>query len=247
VITLTEIKAEVDRRAAIIAVPESGLPTYGHSEGWAARPHIEVDERGYHYVVMERGNELKRITTNDLDDLLYQVFCDTTSQLASEYEVPHRVEEQDNRRMMFDHQIETLARLSPDWAARQKDEIDQILQEYPYGDAVEARQEGQLLSRIGKLNGVFAAPPGTSVGARALPASCADETETVWEVMKPFEMQRGLAAPWGGAPGLGVQYLLPRSVETLKRTGFIRCLRSGPVDKKTKLTKFFENVRKRIL
>ena len=37
--TLKEIKLEVDERAKALSVAEIGLPTYGYSEGWTARPY----------------------------------------------------------------------------------------------------------------------------------------------------------------------------------------------------------------
>src|SRR5437870_4904903 len=84
--TLTEIKTEVDRRAALIgAVGRYSLPTYGHTED-GARPHIEVDSRGYHLVVVERGQEQSRFTTRDLDELLYRIFQSVTHDLAFAYE-----------------------------------------------------------------------------------------------------------------------------------------------------------------
>jgi hypothetical protein len=240
--TLKEIKLEVDERAKALRVAEIGLPTYRYSEGWTARPHIEIDKGGFHYVIMERGNELKRITTGDADDLLCHVFFDVSLVLASEYELSHRLEGQDGRRVLFEKQVQILAGLSKRWADRQKHEIEKLIDGHPYADPLGEREQGQLLSRIGRLFGVFAAPPGTSVGARSLPAACAAETETIWEVMKPLEMQSGLAAPWRGAPGYGVQYLLPRPIETLMRTGFIRCVHSGPVDNRTRLAKFLAGI-----
>lgn len=240
--TLKEIKSAVDERALTLGVTEFGLPTYGYSEGWTARPYVDIDNSRFQYVVIERGNELKRITTGEVDDLLYYVFSDVTLVLASEYELSHRAEGEDSRRLLFEQQLGLLARLSTKWADRQKHEIEIVVGEYPYADRLEEREQGQLLSRIGKVFGVFAAPPGTSVGARSLPSACATETETIWEVMEPFEMRSGLAAPWGGAKGYGVQYLLPRPIETLMRTGFIRCIQSGPVDNRTGLAKLFAGV-----
>ena len=76
--TLEEIKLEVDTRARALRVAECGLPTYGYSEGWTARPCIEIDKGGFHYVIMERGNELQRITSGDVDDLLCRVFSGVT-------------------------------------------------------------------------------------------------------------------------------------------------------------------------
>ena len=90
-LTIAEIKIEVDRLAAKIGASGFCLPTYGCSED-GARPHIEIDPRGYHCVVAERGQELKRITTVDLNELLYQIFEAITFSLACDYELAHRVE-----------------------------------------------------------------------------------------------------------------------------------------------------------
>ena len=68
--TLAEIKTEVDRLAAMIGAAGYVLPTYGQTEDFA-RPHIEVDSRGFHYVVIERGQELSHLILNTLDELLF--------------------------------------------------------------------------------------------------------------------------------------------------------------------------------
>lgn len=131
--TLNEIKSEVNRLAAKINAPEDSLPTYGYSED-GARPHIEVDSHGYHYVVVERGEELSRITTNDLDLLLYHVFEGVTFTLACSYELKHRVKHQDSRRLMFKHQVELLSILSPKWGEVEAWDHEKILQQHPYND-----------------------------------------------------------------------------------------------------------------
>jgi Immunity protein 63 len=132
--TLTEVKAEVDRRAAIMgAAGHWSLPTYGHSEDFA-RPHIEVDSRGYHLVVVERGQELSRFTTHDLDELLYRVFQGVTSIFASGYELMHRIETKDCRRLIFQRQVELLSQLSARWAEREAEEHRRILGEHPFDD-----------------------------------------------------------------------------------------------------------------
>jgi Immunity protein 63 len=129
-LTLPQIKAEVDRRAAILGVTRNQeLPTYGNSED-GARPHIEVDSRGYHFVVEERGRELKRVTTPDLDEILYQVFRGVTQSLAQ----GHRVRGEDPRREMFRRQLELLAKLNPQWAEREAERHRQILQDNPFVD-----------------------------------------------------------------------------------------------------------------
>jgi hypothetical protein len=137
-LSLNEIKREVKRLARLIDTPDNVLPTFGYSKDFA-RPHLEVDAAGYHYVVVERGQELKRDTTSDLDTLLYNVFGTVTHELASHYEVTHRVEGQDSRRLLFQKQVELLALLSPAWANFKAMEHDKVLQQHPYDDASDAR------------------------------------------------------------------------------------------------------------
>jgi RHS repeat-associated protein len=81
---------------------------------------------------------------------------------------------------------------------------------------------GELFSRIGRLGGRYVSPIGTSLGQRGLAAWYSPATESTWEVVNPFTMEGGIAAPWKGAPGLGVQYRLPQSVESLWRSGYIK-------------------------
>lgn len=131
--TLPEIQAEVDRLAAMVGASGAILPTYGRTrEG--ARPHIETDTRGYHYVVVERGEELRRDTTTDLDELLYQVFEGVTFTLACADATAHRVAGRDFRRRLFACQIELLGALSSSWAGRESREHQRILQQHPLVD-----------------------------------------------------------------------------------------------------------------
>src|SRR5688572_4009168 len=108
---LSEIKAMVNRLAAKIGAPQNTLPTYGRSEQ-TGRPHIEVDSRGYHYVIAERGQEFERYTTSDIDECLYKIFADVTFELSTKFELAHRVENQDHRRIVFQHQVELLSMIS---------------------------------------------------------------------------------------------------------------------------------------
>lgn len=137
-LSLLAVQVEVDRLASIIGAAGDVLPTFGHSED-GARPHVEVDGRGFHYVVVERGEERRRITTQDLDELLYHVFEAITFSLACDFELAHRIEEQDCRRMLFAHQIELLSMLSSAWAQRESRDHDRILHDHPFDDVSHAR------------------------------------------------------------------------------------------------------------
>lgn len=128
---LHEIRAQVERLGKRIGARGSILPTYGHSEDWA-RPHIEVDVRGYHYVVVERGQELERFTTSVLEELLYRVFKSVVFTLSLDYECQHRVQGQDCRRIAFPKQVELLAMLSPKWASRLSEELARVLEKHPF-------------------------------------------------------------------------------------------------------------------
>ena len=144
--TLADIKREVDRLAAIIGASGSHtLPTYGRTEDFA-RPHIEVDSRGYHFVVVERGRELERFTTFDFDEILYRIFRGVTFSLAIDYELAHRIETQDCRRIAFQKQVELLAHLSRRWADREAAEHDRILRDHPFDDQsiIRARSSAQV-------------------------------------------------------------------------------------------------------
>ena len=100
-------------------------------------PHLkELDERGYHYVIVERGEELSRITTGDIDKLLYHVFEGVTFNLACEYELKHRVWKRDVRRLLFRHQIELLSVLSPHWAEIESQDHARILSQHPFDDSL---------------------------------------------------------------------------------------------------------------
>ena len=130
---LAEIEQRIRRLAARIGAADRELPTFGYSED-GARPHVEVTAQRLHYVVVERGEELERRTTRDVDELLWQVFADITFSLAGRFELAHRVPGQDSRRARFAKQVELLETLSPVWAKRRSEEHTVILASHPFDD-----------------------------------------------------------------------------------------------------------------
>jgi hypothetical protein len=132
--SLTDIKAQVDRLAAIIgASGYHGLPSYGPTKDYS-RPHVEVDARGYHLVIVEHGLERGRFTTGELDELLFHIFQHVTCSLAVDYELAHRIQTQDCRRLGFQKQIELLSQISKQWAEREAAEHQHILRGQPFDD-----------------------------------------------------------------------------------------------------------------
>lgn len=74
---------------------------------------------------------------------------------------------------------------------------------------------GQRLDRYGSEFGGFLAPYGTPYAARSIPPANLNTTESrytcnyhAYQVLKPFTVEAGPAAPWFAQPGGGEQYQL---------------------------------------
>jgi hypothetical protein len=131
--TLDQIKAQVTQLAEHIKAPPETLPTFGASTDFG-RPHIEVRETTYHYIAIERGKEISHSSTSDIDELLYWIFRDITSQMGYSYEHAHRDLRQDFRRIAFAHTLNLLEQLNPAWMANREAELNETLGKYPFQD-----------------------------------------------------------------------------------------------------------------
>ena len=131
-LSLDALRARIEALAQEVGAGPQMLPTYGRTEDFA-RPHIEVDDR-YHWVVVERGEELERRSTADLDQLLEWVFEAATFELACAHELQHRRAGPDSRRLMFRHQEALMARLDPAWGERLARRHADILGRHPFVD-----------------------------------------------------------------------------------------------------------------
>jgi len=144
-LSLKQIRYQVEKRAPLVGAEPDDLPAYGSSRDFGY-PHIEVDESHYHWVVIERGQELERRTFAELDDLLFTIFASATHSIASRWELAHRVPNQDSRRLLFQRQIELLSRLDSSWSDRQRQHLDVILREHPFRDPWASREAGRPTS-----------------------------------------------------------------------------------------------------
>jgi hypothetical protein len=120
---LAEVEAEIARLAREL----------GAGDGLAL-PRVEIDDAGYHVVVLESAHEVLRDTTSDLDELLYWVFAGATHQLAFVEAKAQAPAGRDIRRAAFARQLALLARIGPAMAARREAEIRRILESAPYRD-----------------------------------------------------------------------------------------------------------------
>ena len=131
--TLREIEDDVNSLAVRIGASANDLPSYGRSRDFAY-PHIEVSDGQYHYVVVERGQEIDRKSSTDYNELLYWIFSDATHNLVFDHELKNRIEDQDCRRIAFPKQVQLIAKISTAMADRKRKEIEAILLCAPYDD-----------------------------------------------------------------------------------------------------------------
>ncbi len=133
ILSLATIRKKTTDIARIINAPRDLLPTFGSTRDFG-NPHIEVDKKNYHYVVVERGIEWERSTTQNLNELLYWIFNDVTFQMACDYEVKNRVNNQDFRRELFRKQLEFMKNINSDFSKKLEEEIREILKNHPFND-----------------------------------------------------------------------------------------------------------------
>ena len=129
-----QIKKKVKELANKIEAPANLLPTYRFSNGDESLL-VEIDKIGnLHYVEIERGKEFARKTTSEFDELLYWIYSDVTFWMAAKFELNNRIENQDNRRIIFDQQEKLLGVLSDSWRQIGQNEHIQILVNHPFDD-----------------------------------------------------------------------------------------------------------------
>lgn len=105
-------------------------------------PHIESNGNEFAYVITERGEEYERRQTTNGDDILYWLVRDLTRDMASEYELSHRISTADSRRMFFKKHVELLGIINRDWQARKESEYEAVLEQHPFHDKM-GEQSGE--------------------------------------------------------------------------------------------------------
>lgn len=83
-------------------------------------------------------------------------------------------------------------------------------------------QPGTLIDRYGPESGHFLSPEGTPFEQRALFPGTQMKGYSIYEVVKPLEVQGGEVAPWFNQPGGGTQYETSSSIESLIESGILR-------------------------
>ncbi len=129
-VSIQQIKEIVTKLAREIDAPIEFLPAIGTTP-YDAEPHIEIRNGELHYVVVERGKEIRRDKTTKLDDLLYLIFETITFDMACRYLIRLRTDTTDQRLIIFSRQEELLGILSEEWKIRVQKEHTEKLRQYP--------------------------------------------------------------------------------------------------------------------
>jgi len=127
---LASIRTMVKKYGSQIGVPDIALLGTPRGDG---SPYVEVSD-AYYFVVEERGVELERRKTDDLDELLYWIFDGVTFSISCDFELRNRKPGEDPRRQLFAKQEALLSQLSTRWSARKLDEHRAILTRHPFND-----------------------------------------------------------------------------------------------------------------
>ncbi|MEL6863764.1 MAG: Imm63 family immunity protein [Bacteroidota bacterium] len=111
---MEKLRKLVLKLAQLINAPSYLLPTFEKSEDFA-RPHIETQGNEYHYVIVERGQELERKKTTDLNQIIFWIFESVTFSMALKIELANRIEGEDIRIQLFKIQEELIEKVNPEF------------------------------------------------------------------------------------------------------------------------------------
>lgn len=128
-LTPAEIEELVARLAQVIEAPATLLPLYGRSDGFA-RPHVEVVDAQYHFIIEENGKELERRSTAEVDRLLYYIFDSITAQMAAIHAGSYTSPSHDFEKIKFEQQLFLLEKLNPSWGITKRKDRDDPLDGY---------------------------------------------------------------------------------------------------------------------
>jgi len=132
-VNLNDIKKYVLKESKKINAPKDIIPTFDNCIDFG-HPNIEIDDNKYCFVIVERGQELERKSTDNLEDLYYWIFDSITTNMAFNYEFKNRNPGEDTRRLAFSKQLELLEIIDKKFVNRKNNEIKKILNENPYND-----------------------------------------------------------------------------------------------------------------
>ncbi len=132
---INEIQKQVDEIILRAGFPKHSVNLCSAPYG-DGTPYISFEKDSYNYIYSEREYEFSRKVTHSLNTLLYWIMSEFAYQIAYQYELEHRVEGRDGRRIAFPKFIEIMANMNPAWESEARVDIQKILAEAPYDDSL---------------------------------------------------------------------------------------------------------------
>lgn len=134
-VNIDEIQRQADEMILRAGFPKHSVNLCSAPYG-DGTPYISFENDSYNYIYSERGYEFSRKVTHSLNTLLYWIMSEFAYKMAYQYELDHRVEGRDGRRIAFPKFIEIMANMNPAWESEARVDIQKILAEAPYDDSL---------------------------------------------------------------------------------------------------------------
>ena len=134
-VNIDEIQRQADEMILRAGFPKHSMNLCSAPYG-DGTPYISFENDSYNYIYSERGYEFSRKVTDSLNTLLYWIISEFAYKIAYQYELDHRVEGRDGRRIAFPKFVEIMANMNPDWESEARVDIQKILAEAPYDDSL---------------------------------------------------------------------------------------------------------------
>ncbi|OIX90645.1 Imm63 family immunity protein [Pantoea sp. Ae16] len=123
---ISAIQSKVFQLGSKVSAPHNALIILTEPSDYG-KPRLNISQDSYEYIYSERGYEFSRKSTKNLDELLYCIICPVVHEMAMEFELTHRVnEDEDCRKIIFPKLIEYLRIINPLWAERAKKELPSL-------------------------------------------------------------------------------------------------------------------------
>lgn len=118
------------RLGSKINVPERLYPHLRSGDSYSD-VYIEIKGFCFYYIVLERGEEIKRTKFYRMQDLLYMVFRYITFDMGCENSNKIREEKGSWRQQLWSYQKKLLFQINPGYAQKFQQEVDEILRKNP--------------------------------------------------------------------------------------------------------------------
>jgi hypothetical protein len=92
------------------------------------------DDKGYHYITYQRGIEVKRVDTNNVDEISYLTLDSDILHMAMEYARINRKDGEDWRRLLFKKELEYWSIIGEPYYSIAEKKVEKIIKESPFVD-----------------------------------------------------------------------------------------------------------------